>query len=78
MFLLQFGFRQKYSTTPALIHLTDKIRHETDKSNYACRVFADFRKGFDSADPHILLKKLKHYGVRGISNKLFASYLSNR
>ena len=28
MFSFQFGFRQKYSTTHALIHLTDKIRHE--------------------------------------------------
>ena len=26
IFSLQFGFRQKYSTTQALIHLTDKIR----------------------------------------------------
>ena len=30
IFSLQFGFRQKYSTTHALIHLTDKIRHEID------------------------------------------------
>ena len=35
LFSLQFGFRQKYSTTHALIHLTDKIRHEIDKGNYA-------------------------------------------
>ena len=31
IFSLQFGFRQKYSTTHALIHLRDKIRHEIDK-----------------------------------------------
>ena len=29
-------------------------------------------------DHHILLKKLECYDVRGISNKLFASYLTNR
>ena len=34
-FSLQFGFRQKCSTTHALIHLTDKIRHQIDKGNYA-------------------------------------------
>ena len=34
MFSLEFGFRQIYSTTHALIHLIDKIRHETDNSNY--------------------------------------------
>ena len=42
LFSLQFGLRQKYSITHAPIHLTDKIRHETDKGNYACRIFVDF------------------------------------
>ena len=28
---LQFGSRQKHSTTHALIHLTDKIRYEIEK-----------------------------------------------
>ena len=77
-FSIQLGFRQKYSPTHALIHLTDKIRHEIDKGNYACRIFVDFQKDFDTADHHILLKKLGYYGVRGISNKWFASYLGNR
>ena len=35
IFSLQFGFKQKQSATHALIHLTDKIRHEIDKGNYA-------------------------------------------
>ena len=74
----QFGFRQKYSTTRALIHLTDKIRHEIDKGNYVCGIFVDFQKAFDTVDHHILLKKLEYYGVRGILNKWFASHLSNR
>ena len=69
IFSLQFGFRQKYSTTHALIHLTDKIRHEIDKGNYVCGIFVDFQKAFDTVDHHILLKKLAYYGVRGISNK---------
>ena len=78
MFSHQFGFRQKYSTTHALIHLTDNIRHEIDKGNYACGIFADFQKAFDTVDHHVLLKKLEYHGVRGISNKWFVSYLSNR
>ena len=69
IYSLRFGFRQKYSTTPALIHLTDKIRHEIDKGNYACEIFADFQKAFDKVDHHILLRKLEYYGGRGISNK---------
>ena len=78
IFSLHFGFRQKYSTTHALIHLTDKIRHEIDRGNYACRIFVDFQKAFDTVDQHILLKKLEYCGVRGISNKWFALDLSNR
>ena len=78
IFPLQFGFCQKYSTTHALIHLTDKTRHEIDKGNYACGIFVDFQKAFDTVDHHILLKKLEYYGVRRISNKWFALYLSNR
>ena len=67
IFSLHLGFRQKYSTTHALIHLPDKIRHETDKGNYACGIFVDFQKVFDIVDYHILLKKLEYYGVRRIS-----------
>ena len=78
IFSLQFGFRQKYSTSHALIHLTDKIRHEIDKGNYACEIFVDIQKVLDTVDYHILLKKLEYYGVRGISNKWFTLYLSNR
>ena len=78
IFSLQFGFRQKYSITHALIHLTDKIKHDNDKGNYACGISVDFQKGFNTVDHHILLKKLEYYGVRGISNKWLASYLSNR
>ena len=61
-----------------MIHVTDKIRHEIDKGNYAFGIFVDLQKAFDTVDHHILLKKLEYYGFRGISNKWFASYLSNR
>ena len=78
IFLLQFVFQQKYSTTHAVIHHTVKIRHETDKGNYACGIFVDFQKAFDTVDHHILLKKLEYYVVRGIFSKCLALYLSNR
>ena len=47
-----------------------------DKGNYACGIFVDFQEDFDTVDHHIPLKKLEYYGVRSISNKWFASYLS--
>ena len=59
-------------TTDALTQLTDKIRHEIDKGNYACGIFSDFQKASDTADHHIQLKKLEYYGVRGIPTEWFA------
>ena len=74
---LQFGFRQKYSTSHALIHLTDKIREQLDSGNFACGIF-DFQKAFDTVDHDILIQKLNHYGIRGVANNWFSSYLQNR
>ena len=38
---LQFGFRKKYSTSHALIYLTDKIREQLDSGNFAYGIFVD-------------------------------------
>ena len=75
---LQFGFRKNHSTTHALISLTEKIREALDDNKFACGIFIDLKKAFDTVDHAILLKKLDHYGVRNASNKWFKSYLDNR
>ena len=74
IFELQFGFRSKHSTNHALTSLTETIRHALDNSNFACRIFVDFQKAFDTVDHDILLNKLEHYGVRGRANDWFKSY----
>ena len=38
----------------------------------------DFQKAFNTVNHNILLKKLHHYGIRGITNDWFKSYLNNR
>ena len=38
---LQFDSRQKYSTSHALIHLTDKIREQIDSGKFACGISVD-------------------------------------
>ena len=74
----QFGFRKNHSTTHALIDLTEEIRQTIDKNEFACGIFIDLQKAFDTVDHKILLNKLEHYGIRGIANKWFSSYLTNR
>ena len=69
---LQFGFRQKHSTTHALIHLTEKIREQLDSGKYGCGIFVDFQKAFDTVDHTILAQKLNYYGVRGMANNGFS------
>ena len=79
IYSLQFGFRQKHSISHALIHLTDKIREQLEKGNFACGIFIDFQKAFDTAVNHqIPIQKLNYYGIRGIANNWFSSYLQNR
>ena len=75
---LQFGFRQQYSTSHALINITEHIRKALDDGNIGCGVFVDLQKAFDTVDNQILLAKLNHYGIHGVSNDWFKSYLSNR
>ena len=75
---LQFGFRQKHSTNHALLSMTQQIKDNIDKGNIAVGVFVDFQKAFDTVNHQILLKKLEHYGVRGVTNDWFSSYLANR
>ena len=78
LFKQQFGFRKSYSTAQALLNISQKIMDALDKGNYACGVFIDLQKAFDTVDHEILLKKLSHYGIRGIALTLFKSYLSDR
>ena len=43
---LQFEFRQQYSTSHALINITENIRKALDDGNIGCRVFVDYTKSF--------------------------------
>ena len=54
------------------------IRKALDEDKFACGVFIDLQKAFETVDHGILLSKLNHYGVRGASYQWFKSYLIGR
>ena len=60
------------------INITKNIRKALDDGNIDCGVFIDFQKAFDTVDHQILLEKLNHYKICGVSKDgWLKSYLSN-
>ena len=47
---LQFGFIQQYSTSRALINITENIRKALDDGNIGYGVFVDLQKAFNPVD----------------------------
>ena len=74
----QFGFQKNKSTEQAVLNICAKIINSFENSKFACCVFLDFAKAFDTVNHQILLKKLNFYGIRGSAYEWFKSYLSNR
>ena len=71
----QFGFRRNRSTEHAILELSNKISKAIDKGEYTIGVFLDLSKAFDTVNRGILLKKLQHYGIRGICLQWFLRVL---
>ena len=77
MYFVRFSSRQKYFTTYALISLTEDIRKNLHEGNIGCGIFVDLQKALGTVEHDILLAKLELYGIRGLANEWFISYLSN-
>ena len=74
----QFGFRKNMSTALAIIELVEEITTAIDEGKTTVGVFIDLKKAFDTVDHNILVKKLEHYGIRGLAKHWVCSYLENR
>jgi retron-type reverse transcriptase len=73
----QYGFRKQHSTQHAILDIINKIQDNMDRKMYSCGIFIDLKKAFDTVDHDILLGKLDYYGIRGVINNWFSSYLKN-
>ena len=74
----QYGFRKNRSTELAIIELTDRITKAIDKGEYTLGIFLDLSKAFDTNNHKIIVQKLEHYGIRGITLLWFENYLTNK
>ena len=64
----QFGFRKVFSTNHAILNLLEIIQKALDDGQIACEIFIELEKALDTVSHDVLLEKLDHYGIRGISN----------
>ena len=74
----QYGFRHNHSTTDATSELISSVVMGFENKELTLATFLDLSKAFDTVDHQILLRKLEHYGVRGISLQWFQNYLNDR
>jgi len=54
------------------------IQEALDKQVHIIGIFIDLKKAYDVLNHKLLLEKLPSYGMRGITNSWFRSYLTNR
>ena len=72
------AFVNNTSTEHAIPDIISRIQSYMDKKLFSCGVFIYISKAFNTVDHDILFEKLNHYGIRGVVNKWFASYLKCR
>ena len=78
LYYRQFGFRKDFSTNHAILTLLKSIQKALDDRQFACGIFIDLEKAFDTVSHDIPLENLNHYGIRSTANDWFRSYLSYR
>ena len=74
----QFGFCNNSNTSDAIIEFLDYVYSSLDKKQSIIAVYLDFSKAFNTVNHDILVSELQHNGIRGVMQRWFKSYLSNR
>ena len=66
----QFDFKLK--------SIIENIQARLDDNEIDAVIFVGLKKAFDTVDHKIFIRKLEHYGLKGIEKDWFCSYLTNR
>ena len=74
----QYGFCSNHSTIYTILDIITSTYDNIENQVFTGLVLLDLAKAFDTINHNILLQKLRHYGIRGIANNFFRSYLENR
>ena len=74
----QYGFRENRSTELAIIELTNRLTNAIDNGEFTIGIFLDLSKAFDTITHKILIQKLEHYGIQGVTKLWLQDYLTNR
>ena len=74
----QYGFRGGHNTQHTILDIVNTIQNNMNSGKFTCGLFIDLKQAFYTVDHYILLQKLDFYGIRGIVNDWFRSYLTYR
>ena len=71
-------YYSQVNTEHALLKAQHILIESLSKKQISLLLLIDFSKAFDRVEHTILLRKLEHYGIRGLALKWMTSYLKNR
>ncbi len=75
---LQHGFLRGRSTVTQLLLVLEQVVQNLDNNLQTDFIYLDFSKAFDSVPHHLLIHKLKSFGISGSLLAWFTDYLHDR
>ena len=75
---LQHGFLEDLNCITQLLPVYHKILSTLNSKNFVNTIYVDFKKAFDKVPHHLLLYKLRSFGLCDFLHNWFNSYITGR